>query len=98
MLTNFEELADLLRMRRFQYLAVTHVEESVMPADQNAPDVQIELLRVHARGAPLCYLRQATLDEIDQVRADAQSSRTLMLVSAVTCAGFFLVVYGGWQL
>jgi hypothetical protein len=67
-----------------------------MPADQHMPDKTFEHLRVRPRTAPLCYSRQPTSDGIDQARIDAQDSTVLTVLSAVTCAATFLVVYGGW--
>ena len=67
-----------------------------MPANQHMPDSNSEHLHVRARSAPLCYSRQATSDVIHQARIDTQSSAVLAVLSVVTCAAAFLVVYGGW--
>ena len=69
-----------------------------MPTDQHMPYRTFEHLRVRPRTAPLCYSRQVTSDGIDQARTDAQSSTVLTVLSVVTCATTFLVVYGGWVL
>jgi hypothetical protein len=67
-----------------------------MPVNQTTSDTNMQLLRVRARTAPLCYSRQETQDEIDRSRIDTQTNATLAVLGAVTSAATFLVVYGGW--
>ena len=67
-----------------------------MPANQHMPDRNSEHAHVRARPAPLCYARQATSDVSDQARIDTQSGTMLAVLSAVTSAAAFLLVYGGW--
>jgi hypothetical protein len=68
-----------------------------MSANKHMADNNLQLLRVRARTAPLCYSRQATSEVIDQARINAQSNAVLMMFSVMTCAAAFLVVYGGWS-
>jgi hypothetical protein len=69
-----------------------------MPSDQHMPYKNFEHLRIRARTAPLCYSRPPTSDGTDQGCLDTQSNVVLAVLSAVTCAATFLVVYGGWVL
>ena len=53
----------------------------------------LEHLRVRARGAPLCYSREAQSDGTEQARNDTLSRAALTVLGVATCAAAFLM---GW--
>ena len=58
----------------------------------------IDQMHVRTRTAPICYSRQPTSVTGDEPSVDERSNAVVAVLSAVTCAATFLVVYGGWGL